>query len=144
MSKYKVLKSVAHNLGHSFLSDMNTVDSFGTFVPEIIFQLAQAHHLPRIAIDFLSGSIEPPQFAVADVRKSLEMYRGALPGLVESQGASWDVVRGAKLEIVFDLSMTKETMYAPHRPVPTFSSTVEIMDDRGIRHLGHPQHWWIN
>ena len=141
MSKYKALKSVAHNLGHSFLSDMNTVDSFKSYVPETLFALACDNDLPRVVIDFFNGTVTPTTFSVPDVLKSVSMYRKVLPQLVERQGASWDAVRGAGLELVFDLP-TDPHAVLDRRPVtPSFKCSVHILDDRGVSHYGRPTNW---
>ena len=135
MTNYKVLKSVAHDLGHSFLSDKNTVDSFKSYVPETLFALACDHALPRIQIDFFKGTITPTAFAVGDVLKSISLHKRVLPRLVESQGASWDTVRGAGLELVFDLPED------PRAVTPSFKCSVHILDDRGVHHIGRPTNW---
>ena len=143
MAKYKVLKSVAHNLGHSFLSDMNTGD-FKTFVPETIFQLALENHSPRVDIDFINQTVSPKVFDVPDVAKSVECYLKMLHALVEDQGSSWDFVREARLRLEFDLENTTETKCHPRRPKPSLKCLVEIVDDRGVTHQGRPNHWWTD
>jgi hypothetical protein len=141
MPKYKALKSVAHNLGHSFLSEMNTVDSFKSYVPETLFALACAHALPRIMIDFFNGAVTPTTFAVHDVLKSVSMYRKALPRLVDSHGASWDTVRGAGLELVFELPTDPQALVDRAPVKPSFKCRVHVLDDRGINHVGQPTNW---
>jgi hypothetical protein len=140
MTNYKVLKSVAHELGQSFLSDKNSVDSFKSYVPERLFVLARDHALPRIQIDFFKGTITPTAFAVDDVLKSISLYKRSLPRLVESQGGSWDTVRGAGLELVFDLPTDSRDGADP--PVtPSFKCSVHILDDRGVSHVGRATNW---
>jgi len=141
MTNYKALKSVAHDLGRSFLSDKNTVDSFKSYVPETLFALACDHALPRIQIDFFNGTITPTAFAVGDVLKSLSMYKRALPRIVESQGASWDAVRGAGLELVFDLPKDPRAVVDREPVTPSFKCSVHILDDRGVSHVGRPTNW---
>ncbi len=138
MRKNKVLKSVAHDLGHSFLSDKNSVDSFKSYVPETLFSLARTHALPRVLIDFFNGTVTPTTFAVQDVLKSVSLYKKALPRLVESQGASWDTVRGAGLELVFDLHEDSRAVVDGTPVTPSFKCRVHILDDRGTNHVGQP------
>jgi hypothetical protein len=140
MTNYKVLKSVAHDLGESFLSDKNSVDSFKSYVPERLFVLACDHALSRIQIDFFKGTITPTVFAVGDVLKSISLYKRALPRLVESQGASWDTVRGAGLELVFDLPSAR-AVDGGEPVTPSFKCSVHILDDRGVSHVGRPTNW---
>jgi hypothetical protein len=141
MTNYKVLKSVAHDLGQSFLSDKNSVDSFKSYVPERLFTLARDHALPRIQIDFFNGTITPTAFAVGDVLKSISLYKRALPRLVESQGASWDTVRGAGLELVFELPTDSPAATNGKSVTPSFRCSVHILDDRGVSHVGRPTNW---
>ena len=141
MSNYKVLKSVAHDLGKSFLSDTNSVDSFASYVPETLFELARAHALPRIWIDFVNGTVTPTVFAVRDVLKSVSLYQKSLPRLVESRGASWDTVRGVGLELAFDLPSGPPAGGDGAPVEPSFKCSVHILDDRGIDHVGRPTNW---
>ncbi|MGE0159018.1 MAG: hypothetical protein AB7T31_06355 [Gemmatimonadales bacterium] len=141
MTKYKALKSVAQDLGRSFLSDTNTVDSGKSHVPQTLFDLACSHALPRIQIDFFTGTITPTAFAVSDVLKSITMYRRALPRLVESRGASWDTVRGAGLELVFELPKNGRADADRVPATPSFKCSVRILDDRGVNHVGRPTNW---
>jgi hypothetical protein len=141
VSKYKALKSVAHDLGQSFLSETNTVDSSKSYVPETLFALACTHSLPRILIDFFNVTVTPTAFAVRDVLKSVTLYRKVLPQLVASQGASWDTVRGAGLELVFDLPTDSRAVPEPGAIKPSFKCSVHILDDRGISHYGRPTNW---
>ena len=140
MSNYKVLKSVAHDLGQSFLSETNTVDSSKSYVPETLFALACTHSLPRVLIDFFNGTVTPTAFAVRDVLKSVSLYRKVLPQLVTNQGASWDTIRGAGLELVFDLPEDARAL-DPRTVKPSFKCSVHILDDRGIDHYGRPTNW---
>ena len=59
--KYKNIKSVAHNLGHSFLSDMNLAGTWPdiVMVPDVIYQAARASGEPVVRIDFFQGTVEP-------------------------------------------------------------------------------------
>ena len=141
MTKYKALRSVALHLGSSFLSDSNTVDSRKSFVPETLFALAREHALPRIVVDFFNGTITPTAFAVADVLKSITLYKRSLPGLVERQGASWDTVRGAGLELVFDLPKNGRAAAGQGPVTPSFKCSVHILDDRGVSNFARPTNW---
>jgi len=146
MPKYKVLGSVAHNLGHSFLSDMNGVPGRGVrwvIVPERIYEIARDRGLDRVEIDFLSGSIEPKDFATREVQKAVGGYRKSLPDIVNRQGAHPSMVRAVTLELQFDLGTVVHDPREPGRHLPSFECRVEILDDRGKVHSGVPRNWWV-
>lgn len=142
MRKYKVLKSVAHNLGHSFLSDMNAVSPGWTIVPEILYQVAKAQGEQHIAVDFLSGEIDPPSLRTPEVAESIANYQRQLPSLVESQGAAMEMVHGVTLNIEFRFDEPRHSRYDPEVELPSFECEVVIVDDRGSRHIGRPKKWW--
>lgn len=104
MSKYKVLKSVAHNLGHSFLSDMNAAEPRYTIVPELLYQSAKKLGLAHVRIDFKAGTIEPEDLRSRQIDRAIDNYRRALPDLIASQGVDPESVREAQMEIWFDFS----------------------------------------
>jgi hypothetical protein len=142
--KYKHLKSVAHNLGHSFLSDMNAVSLDGryTVVPELLFQAARAAQEPRVTVDFLRQIVEPEALRFPALLKAVQGYGSALPRLLQSQNVDPTAVREARLALEFDFAGTHPSKYHPHEDVPTFACVVELTDDRGVVHRGTPTNWW--
>ena len=142
--KYKNLKSVAHNFGHSFLSDMNAVSLDGryTVVPELLFQAAREAKEPRITIDFLREEVEPAALRFPALLRAVQTYRGTLPKLLESQNVDPAAVREARLALEFDFAGTRPGKYYPHDEVPAFVCVVELADDRGVVHRGMPTNWW--
>ncbi len=142
--KYKNIKSVAHNIGHSFLSDMNarTQDGRYVIVPRLLFQTAEKARVWRVTIDLASGAIDPAEVATAEVRDAVEYYARWLPEMLASQNVEPKVVVGAKLSIDFDYARRRETQYDPAETAQEFVCTVELTDDRGSVHRGHPTNWW--
>lgn len=142
--KYKNIKSVAHNLGHSFLSDTNATGerSSWTIVPELLFAEAARRQEPEVRIDFLTGEISPAALAIPEVKRSVEHYGRWLPALLESQSIEATSVVAAALTIRFDYSRTRRTQYHPVREIQEFSCLVELRDDRGVVHRAEPDHWW--
>lgn len=57
MARYKVLKSVAHNIGHSFTSLMNYVDD--DYVMGHILHFARQTGRDTLTIDFVKGDAGP-------------------------------------------------------------------------------------
>jgi hypothetical protein len=142
--KYKNIKSVAHNLGHSFLSDMNAASVRGeyVFVPQRMFAAAAAAHAEHIAIDFVTGQIAPDAIRSPELHAAVQQYAEILPRLLESQNVSPTAILGARLTIDLDYSRTREARYAPAETIPEFTCIVELTDDRGVVHVGTPTNWW--
>ena len=143
MPKYKNIKSVAHNLGHSFLSDMNSVGSGRAFtmVADAIYQAAKAAQVPVVRIDLISGTIEPSAIETKPIREAVAHYRRRLPELAVSQSVEPRMIRHATLTLQFDLTAGRPGKYYPEREIPKVEALVEIFDDRGTRHEAHPTNW---
>jgi hypothetical protein len=62
MSRYKVLKSVAHNIGHSFTSLMNY--SGDDYVMGHVLRFARKTGCDTLRIDFVNGKASPPELLV--------------------------------------------------------------------------------
>ena len=142
--KYKNIKSVAHNIGHSFLSDMNALSQDGRYiiVPRLLFQAAEKARATRVTIDLVNGVIKPAEAATAEVREAVGYYVRRLPELLASQNVDPTAVKGATLSIEFDYSRRRGTQYEPAEDAPEFACTVALTDDRGSVHRGHPTNWW--
>ncbi|HEY3249875.1 MAG TPA: hypothetical protein VGK25_02045, partial [Ignavibacteria bacterium] len=125
--KYKNLKSVAHNLGHAFLSLMNYSGS--NHVIEHLFQKAKESGVNSIQIDFLNEIIEPPEFRIPDVINSLRNYRAYFPRDLESQKCSLEHIKEVKIKIIFDLNNIKLDENIEGLELPAYDCFVEILDD---------------
>ena len=142
--KYKNIKSVAHNLGHSFLSDMNAVDVRGryTIVPELLFAEAARTHVPEISIDFISRLVEPASLSSPAVQTSVSSYARMLFDLCAHQNVDAHAIKRAVLTITFDYERSRTTTYEPAVAVQEFVCTVVLEDDRGFLHRASPTNWW--
>jgi len=69
--KYKVLKSAAHNFGHSFVSLMNY--RAGDYVMSHLARRALEVQAPELRIDLLTGTAEPASLLIPPVRESLAL-----------------------------------------------------------------------
>ena len=94
--KYKILKSVAHNFSHSFVSYMNYVDD-GHVIDDLL-QLARKANGERIKINWIPDTASE-QFLTPRVIKSVTSYREWLPKLIETSGASIEVIREFRTDI---------------------------------------------
>jgi hypothetical protein len=51
-------------------------------------------------------------------------------------------IQGATLKLEFDYTRQRPSPYFPEEPVQEFSCVVEILNDRGVTHIGRPTNWW--
>jgi hypothetical protein len=75
--KYKLIKSMAHNWTHSFMSEMNYVE--GTFVFEDVYQLARDRKGQKVTVTWIPERPEELAALTPRIRGSLDHYRKALP-----------------------------------------------------------------
>jgi hypothetical protein len=142
--KYKRIRGVAHNLGHSFMSDANAVmrDEVYTIVPAALFKAAEAMAVSRVSIDLLTATVEPPELALPEVSQSLAFYRNWLPTLLNNNGVDATAIRAATILITFDYSRARRSVSQPSEQVPEFTCKVRLTDDRGVVHEAEPADWW--
>ena len=140
MARYKVLRSVAHNLGHSYLSLVNWAE--GDYVVEHLYQRAREAGEPVVRVDVLRGTIAPDAFATPVLLASAERLRAWFGPLVQSQGAALDMVSAARLEVTFDLARPGYSRHVPGLELAVYACVVEILDDRGRRHVATVPEWW--
>lgn len=135
--KYKAIKSVAHNFGHSFVSLTNyLVDDY---VIGHLARAAVASGEPELRVDILAGDAEPAALRVPPVKSSLEWYTAWFPGLLRDHGVPMGAVRAATMRVRFDLSRLELPL--PRVTLP-YECVVEITDDRGIVHAGTVRDGW--
>jgi hypothetical protein len=117
--KYKILKSIAHNFSHSFVSYMNYVDD--GYVVDDLAQLAREAKGERISIHWIPDS-ESQQVLTPRVLKSIAYHREWLPRHVEKSGARIDVIREFRTDIFLKRNM--------QLAVETY-----LLDDLGKEHV---------
>ena len=129
MAQYKVLKSVAHNLGHSYLSLMNYRE--GDYVVNHLYRAALAAAEPAVRVDVKRGSISPKGVRTPLLDQSVADQRSWFPRLVQSQGAAFDTVADAWIDVRFAFGESFESPHLPGVQFPKYSCSVTIVDDRG-------------
>ena len=142
--KYKLIRGVAHNLGHSFLSDSNAVMREGvyTIVPAVLFAAAKATAVPQVTINLLNEAIAPTELALPELAQAVSFYRNCLPQLLSSHGIDPSVIKGASITIDFDYSRTRRSQFHPADEIQEFLCAVQLTDDRGVAHVANPTEWW--
>lgn len=134
MARYKVLKSVAHNFAHSFVSPMN----YGARDYVMCELLRKAHHtgLKRFELDVIRRMAGPLEMLSRPILDSARSYCSDFGRLVTNSGAALDMVSEALLTI--RLSPGTEGTDMPSG-VGRVSATMRIVDDRGKGHLGRAE-----
>jgi hypothetical protein len=140
MARYKVLKSVAHNVGHRYLSLMNW--RAGNYVVEHLYRAAREANEPRVVINVLRGSIAPETVRTPVLLESVAHARAWLGQLVQSQGAALDMVSTVTISVDFRFWDTRPSASVPDLDLVAYTCSVEIVDDRGRTHTAVVPEWW--
>ena len=143
--KYKNIKSWAHNLGHSFLSDTNLVacgDGHYGIVAEELFAAAEAGRVPTVLIDFLANTVLPTSVATPEVLEGVAHYHASLARTAALQNVEASRLAAVTLTLDFNYLLRRRQREHPHQEIPQFRCTVTVTDDRGMSHVAHPDHWW--
>ena len=99
--KYKNIKSILHNFGHSFVSLMNYVD--GEYAIDLLAAALKELPQNRLEIHFPSRCIEPPAGYSPKLRKSVGFWADSLPKHMTSHGTSQDALPEIVLVIFGDV-----------------------------------------
>ncbi len=117
--KYKILKSIAHNFSHSFVSYTNYFDN-GHVIDDLL-KLVRKVNGQRISIQWIPETpLEghwPPR-----VLKSIAHYRAWLPEHIHNSGASIEAIQEFRTDIF--LKLNKQVAAEAH-----------LVDDRGKEHI---------
>src|SRR6185437_11872887 len=105
MAKYKVLKGVAHNIGHSFTSLMNYATD--DYTMGHILRLARESGKDTLIIDFMTGVGRPAELLRDPISEVPRRYSDWFWKLVESSGSDRSLVQSADLILKYDLETSK-------------------------------------
>jgi len=83
MARYKVLKSIAHSMGHSFTSLMNYRGD--DYVMGHLLRRAREVRENTLLVDLLTGKAAPASLLTPDVQASISSYAEWFPKQVASQ-----------------------------------------------------------
>lgn len=119
--KYKILKSVAHNFSHSFVSYMNYVAN--GYVIDDLLQLARKANGERISIHWIPEAASE-NFLTPRVIESVAHYREWLPKHVQDSGASIDSIREFRTDIFL-------------KPNKQIAVEAYLVDDRGREYVSN-------
>jgi hypothetical protein len=117
--KYSVLKSIAHNFSHSFVSFMNFFD--GGYAIDDLRQFARKANGERVSIHWIPDS-EAQSPLPPRVLKSIAHYKARLPDHVQRSGANIDAIREFRTDIFL-------------KPNKQIAVEAHLVDDRGKAHV---------
>ena len=140
MPKLKVLKGVAHNVGHSFTSLMNFAGD--DYAMGHILRLARETGSNTLTIDLLTGHGTPANLLKAPISDLPDRYSKMFIRLVQSSGSDRQMVRSATLTLIYDLLRTKPSPLVGE-PLSPYTCNVSIVDIRGKNYSAHFSDWWF-
>ena len=117
--KYKVLKSIAHNFSHSFVSFLNYLDD--DYVIDDLRQLARKANGQRVSIYWIPDSKQQSQLTPR-VLKSIPYWKARLPNLVTSSGADINAIKEFRTDIFI-------------KPNKQIAVETYLLDDRDKEHV---------
>jgi hypothetical protein len=140
MPRYKVLKSVAHNIGHSFTSLMNYVGN--DYVMGHILRFARQTGHDTLIIDFVTREVRPPDLVAAPISDIPVHYIKWFWDSVDRQGSDPSFVRAARLTLQYDIQSQRPLKSAPQFMESPYRCDVVVIDDRGKQYASHFEGWW--
>ena len=139
--RYKTLKSVAHNLGHSFISTMNY--DFGDYILGHIQSKMRETNISRIEIDLITDTAYPKELLTPVINNALRKYSNWLPELLTDSNSDITFIQKADIAIEFDLSTSRICPFANDYIENPFICTSRIVDDRGKEYSYVFKDWWF-
>ena len=107
MPKYKMLRGVAHNLGHSFLSLMNYLKY--DYCLDYLYAISRIKNINSVEIDFLDCRLHPKYFDLRELICSVHDYRGRFYMGLANMKISPAEIKSVKMRIKFDNKIKKTT-----------------------------------
>jgi len=140
MARCKVLKSVAHNIGHSFTSLMNYAHD--DYVMGHLLRFARQTGLDTLTIDFVKGQAGPTELLGAPISEVPSRYVKFFWDLVERHGSDRSLVRDALLTLRYDTKVERPVRTNSDLMESPFTCDVQITDVRGKGYTAHFESWW--
>ena len=133
----KALRSVGHNLTHSYLSLLNDIN--GEIAVQHLYKLS--HHLSQntLYIDVLSCRIEPLCFDTEGIRSSLVKLRNHFIRMLLTENITMERIKKANIVICFDLN---ESYCKNGVKLPIYDCEVIVVDFRDKVHKSKVKEWW--
>jgi hypothetical protein len=129
MARYKVLHSVAHNFGQSFVGASRA--RADDHLLEHLLADCRRMQERTLSVDILTGEAKPDVLVSRTLARAIERHVHDFPDLVEGSHTGMQVIRAARMELSFDLGTERPASGAPSRMESPYLCTVSIDDDRG-------------
>ena len=140
MASRKPLKSVTHNLAHSFSSPMNyTEDDY--FMSHLL-KAATRSGIATLEVDLINRKAAPRELLVRPVAESVQLCCRDFPDLVRRTGSDPDLVIEARLDVTFRLPAVSRALIDPPCRAAQFICTCRIVDDRRVSFESRVEDVW--
>jgi hypothetical protein len=141
MPSHKVLKSVSHNFGHSFVSLMNYVKT-DYFLGVLLKQMRKTK-LNRLEVDILNDKSKPEKLLTRKILPTIKRYNKYFPELVTSSGSSMEFVESANMTIEFDLTVSRISSIDNTSIENPYICAITIVDKNGKEYKTEQKGWWF-
>ena len=139
MPRLKVLKGIAHNIGHSFTSTMNYARD--DYTMGHLLRFARETGKDTLIVDFVTGESKPIDLLRDPISDVPSWYTKRFWEMVASSGSDRALVLSATLTLKFDLARTW-TGFTIIEPASPYVCDVSITDIRGKDYRAHFEGWW--
>ena len=139
MARYKVLPSIAHNFGQAFVgASKERADDhlLGRLLTD-----ARRTRQATLRLDILTGEATPQMLVTRSLARILDRYVHGFPELVAGGHSDMQYIRGARMELTFDLATERPVEGAADRRESPFLCRVAIQDDRGKTWIAELRGW---
>jgi hypothetical protein len=92
-------------------------------------------------LDIVTGEARPDALVSRSLRRALDRYSQGFPELVAGHHSAMAYVRGARMELSFDLAVERPSATTPGQVESPFLCRVSIDDDRGKTWVAELQGW---
>jgi len=133
----KALRSIGHNITHSYLSLLNDID--GEIVAQHLYNLSQYFGESTLYIDALGCRIEPLYFDAEGIRSSLIKLRNHFIHLLLIENITLEHIKKASIVISFDLD---KNYCKNETELPIYDCEVVVVDFRDKVHKSKVKEWW--
>ena len=141
MARYKVLPSIAHNFGQSFVgASKERADDhlLGRLLSD-----ARRTRQATLRLDILTGEATPATLVSRSLARILERYVSDFPDLVAGSHSDMQFIRGARMELTFDLATERPVEGGGSQRESPFLCRVAIQDDRGKTWIAELRGWCV-
>jgi hypothetical protein len=132
MARYKVLKSIAHNFVHSFVSVMNYQRNDYTMCH--LSRRAKLTGSRELVVDVLKRTAGPIELLTVPILAAIDGYCRDFGRLTTTGGGALDMVSAAELRV--RVSLEREIGKKTSRLHARVLGTMRLVDDRGREHVG--------